>query len=298
MTRGSAGRPRRRRYLLLVNPGAGAAGDRDVVAEAKRRLKDVETVEVAAGLPLASVVSAALDQERVVVAVGGDGTANAAVQHVVGRGTLGVLPTGTLNHFSRDLGIEDADAALRVLEAGHRRRIDIGRAGSRFFLNNAGMGWYPELIRERERIEGMVGKWPAAVAMALKVLAGTTPLVGTISADGDHRSLSAWVLFVGNNRFGSTPGNFATRERLDEAVLDLRLLRVGSRAARAAAAYGVLTRGPWELGRVVRTEARRVEVELDGSPRLVSTDGEARTRARTLRVEILPRALDVLGPPV
>src|SRR3982751_2168823 len=43
---------------------------------------------------------------EIVVAAGGDGTISAVAAQLSERGkTLGVLPTGTLNHFAKDLGI-------------------------------------------------------------------------------------------------------------------------------------------------------------------------------------------------
>ena len=57
---------------------------------------------------------------RVAVAAGGDGTVNAVAAAVAGTTTpLGILPTGTLNHFAKDLGLplELQDAVRVVAEA-------------------------------------------------------------------------------------------------------------------------------------------------------------------------------------
>jgi diacylglycerol kinase family enzyme len=246
---------------------------------------------------LAAEVERALDEERIVVAAGGDGTINAVAQHLVGRGTLGVLPGGTLNHFCRDLGVRRMEDALRALEEGAVRTVDVGKAGSRYFLNNAGMGLYPEAVYERERHEHRLGKWRAAAAASLRVIREARPLVGTIEADGDARALLGWAVFLGNNRFGTATGRIGTRERLDEGVLDVRLLAVGTRRARRSRlAWRVLRGRPWSPRRLVRTEATRVRIVLEGEPRLVSWDGESGEETDHLEVEIVPRALRVVAP--
>jgi diacylglycerol kinase family enzyme len=285
-------------YVLILNPGAGDDDDRSLVEKLRSRLGDIRVVTLDEDVDLGSEVGRALDEDRTVVAAGGDGTINSVAQHVVGRGTLGVLPGGTLNHFCRDLGVRDPDVAIDTLAEGRPRVIDVGKAGDTYFLNNAGMGLYPEVVYERERHEHRVGKWHAAARASMQVLRDARPLAGRISADGDERALLAWVVFIGNNRFGTGTGRIGNRERLDEGVLDVRLLTLGTRKARRSRlAWRVLRGRPWSPHRIVRTEARRVDINLE-EPRLVSWDGESGEEARSLQVEMVPKALRVLSPPV
>jgi len=63
---------------------------------------------------------------------------------------LVVVPYGTRNHFARDLGLDlDPLAALAAFE-GDERRVDVGRAGERRFLNNVSLGLYATLVHRRE----------------------------------------------------------------------------------------------------------------------------------------------------
>jgi undecaprenyl-diphosphatase len=284
------------RYLLILNPGAGN-DHRRLLDRLRSSLGDAQALELRDGVDLAGEIDAAAHEDRAVVAVGGDGTINSVAQHVVGRGILGVIPGGTLNHFCRDLGVRDVDAAIDALQARRVLAIDVGRAGDRYFVNNLGMGLYPEIVQERERHERRLGKWRAAATASWRVTRGARPLVGRISADGDERALLAWGLFVGNNRFGTGAGRIGSREALDEGVLDVRVLTLGTRKAkRSRLAWRVLRGRPWSPRKLIRTEARRVEVHLEGSPRPISRDGESDERAASLQVEIVPRGLRVIGP--
>jgi diacylglycerol kinase family enzyme len=285
-------------FLIVTNPDAGSAADREILDRARRRFADAEMLELGPGVDLAGAVAEALSDGRVVVAAGGDGTVNAVVQHVAGRGTLGVLPLGTLNHFARDLGLRDPEVALEALRRGESRPIDVGTVNGTFFVNNTGLGLYPEGVRERERSEDRWGKLAASIGAASRLLRTARPLVGSIEADGDRRALFAWVVFVGNNRFGTTPGRLGARTRLDEGVLDVAVVTARRKATSRARAAWRLARGkPWPSRRLVRTEARRVVVRLSGPPRPVSLDGEQTGPADRVEVGLVPGGLRVVLPP-
>jgi diacylglycerol kinase family enzyme len=288
------------RCLLVLNPAAGSE-EADAIAEhADRELGDVREVRLGDdGVDLEREISRGLEEGRVVLAAGGDGTVNAVVQHLVGtEATLGVIPAGTLNHFARDLGVERIDDAFAAILAGHTAAVDAGRAGNRYFVNNTTLGLYPEVVRERERYEHRLGKWMALVRAALRVLRLAKPLEGTVTADGAPRALFAWILFVGNNRVAFAPGRIGRRPRLDEGVLDVRVMTAGRRAAlsRVSAAWTVFAAHFWRQQRVVRTYARTLDVDLLGDRRPLAFDGETGDPVASLRVEVLPGALRVIRP--
>lgn len=274
---------------------ASAGSEDDLPRLAAERLRDARMLELREGVDLASAVAEAVGEGRTLVACGGDGTVNALVQHLVGTGgTLGVLPGGTLNHFARDVGVGDPDAALAALERHEVRRIDVGRVNGRVFVNNVALGLYPELVRERERREDRLGKWVAVAVAAAGVLRRFEPVVGTIAADGDRRRLDASLVFVGNNRYSTRPGSIGVRRRLDEAVLDVRVVRAerGLRARSKLALRVVRSRAS---RRFVRTDARTVEIELE-SAGPIAVDGEQEDGSSQLEIRIDADALRVVAP--
>jgi diacylglycerol kinase family enzyme len=285
-------------YVIVFNPEAGGPAD-GLVERAASRLADVDLLPLHPGTDLGPLIGEAAAEDRTVVAAGGDGTINTVVQHLAGRGTLGVLPGGTFNHFARDLGLRDEEAALAALEGGTAAEVDLGRADGRFFVNGLGMGLYPDSVREREESEGeeRLGPWPAILAASYRALRGADPLVGRIEADGDARALAAWILFVGNNRYEAGPAGMRGRERLDEGVLDLSLVLAGPRSlSRIRVARKLLMHKEWRTGRVVHRVAERVAVRLEAGARLVARDGELEGPTEALEAEIVPKALRVLVP--
>lgn len=100
------------------------------------------------------------------MAGGGDGTISTVAIEVSAAGkTLGILPLGTLNNFSKDLGIpQDLNDAVRTIAKGEVHEIDLAECNGRIFINNSSIGLYPKMVVRREQQQQKLGrgKWAAA----------------------------------------------------------------------------------------------------------------------------------------
>jgi undecaprenyl-diphosphatase len=169
---------------------------------------------------------------------GGDGSITAAAGIALeSERPLLVLPGGTLNHLARDLRIEQPADAIDALLAGEAVGIDVATIDGRPFLNNAGLGAYPRMLAESDRLQGRVGRWPGQLAAFVKTLIGAEPLV--IEIDGAPRSL--WMGVVGNCRHAPAGLVPSWRPRLDDGRLDVRLLVAERRWSRTRALLAALT---------------------------------------------------------
>jgi diacylglycerol kinase family enzyme len=255
---------------IIVNPSAGPSH------------REPPTEELRAGLPAATVVELGDDLDlddalrqtgdaRAIGIAGGDGSINAAaaVAHAAGK-PLVVVPRGTLNHLARDLGLTGPDDAIAAVRDGHLVAVDLGTIDGQPFLNTASFGSYSDLVDGRERLEGRIGKWPAMLVALITVLRRATPM--RVELDGHERAL--WMIFIGNCRYH--PHGFAPtwRERLDDGLLDVRLVDAGHPWARVRLLLAVLT---GRLGRTAVYEERTTDTirvhSLDGPLRL-ARDGE------------------------
>jgi diacylglycerol kinase family enzyme len=143
------------RILVIVNPRATAtsARERDVLAHALGSVGELEVVETEnRGHAAALACRAMRSRVDVVVALGGDGTANEVVNGLLTDGVhdqvpaLGVVPAGSTNVFARALGlpsdpIEATGALLDGLRSGSRRPVSMGRVNDRWFVFAAGIGF-------------------------------------------------------------------------------------------------------------------------------------------------------------
>lgn len=113
----ASGRGRVTRSEASVLNGLGSCGDHVIALEG-------DSAEHADQL----VRQAIADGLDILVAVGGDGTVNLALQAVVGTDTaLGILPLGTGNDAAASVGIpKDPGAAVQTVLTGNARTFDVG----------------------------------------------------------------------------------------------------------------------------------------------------------------------------
>src|SRR5436309_1641542 len=160
-----------RRMLIIVNPYATTVSDRlkNLVVYALRGSYDVDAVDTQARSHATEICrEAAAEGYDVVVAFGGDGTVNEAANGLAGTDTpLTVLPGGSTNVLCRTLGIpaDVVDATEHLLGVADRFRpirIDLGRAGHRYFTFTAGIGLDASVVERvdaRPRLKARFGEW-------------------------------------------------------------------------------------------------------------------------------------------
>lgn len=234
-----------------------------------------------------------------VVAAGGDGTVSCAAGHLAGTDRpLGLLPLGTLNHLARDAGIPvDLDAAAAVIAAGHVRPIDVAEVNGRTFVNNSGVGLYPDMVRFREAAQGQgQSKRSAMFTASLRALRSFRRRRLWISAPGVETPIRTPLLFVGNNRYRASLFALGHRESLDEGELSLHAVRAKSRLHLFWAGLRGLIGRLDEQRDFVTIYADRATISSD-RPRLsISADGESFTMETPLEYRLRPKALRLIVP--
>ncbi|QLH19827.1 bifunctional phosphatase PAP2/diacylglycerol kinase family protein [Streptomyces sp. Rer75] len=309
--------PKGEGLVVVVNHGAGngaAAGG----------FTDAEQLELL--LPAAEILDCGPDDDFIALLgqaarraaeragalgiCGGDGSVNAAAALAAERGLpLAVFPGGTLDHFALDIGVPNFEDTAHAVTEGDAVAVDLARAtpltggaeraeraegeGTSHFVNTFSLGFYPELVRIRESLEGRLGKWPAAAVALGRVLRTATPM--EIEVNGHPRRL--WVLFVGNG--GYSPEGFAPayRQQLDDGLLDVRAIDGDQPLARTRLLFSALT-GTLGRSRVYTTRRMR-QLRLTGLHALDTRayDGEvAAEPAEALLIDKRPAALTVYRP--
>jgi len=284
----SAGRGRAGRLLPAVQAALQAAGH-DVVVCSTRSLEHAE-----------ELARQAVADDRVAVALGGDGTVGRVAAAVADSGgLLGVLPGGRGNDFCRAAGLPlDAVAACSVLGSGQERRIDLGvvtsATGTASFLGIASIGFDSDVqervLRSRLPLGPLVYRWGA-----VRTVAGWRPATFGCSLDGEPLPVRGWAVAVCNSGVYGGGMRLAPDADLGDGRLDvvctaatsrLRFLRVLPRVFR-----GTHLSEP----SVSVRRARVVELAAD-RPFRVFADGDP-VGALPATVTVRPAAVRVLLPP-
>ena len=137
---------------------------------------------------------------------------------------LGILPTGTLNHFAKDLGLPLDLAAARVIAARNVQRVDVAELNGRRL--------HQQLLDRHLPAHRRPARPPArsvsAAANGSSMLAGVhlrlPPLSDVrvrIVVDGPTELRTTPFVFVGNNRYEMKFTTLGQRDRLDEGELSL-----------------------------------------------------------------------------
>ena len=159
-----------------------------------------------------------------IVAAGGDGTINEVVNGLAGANVkLGVLPVGTMNVFSRELGLPaDLAQAWEIVLAGHTRKIDLARANQQYFVQLAGVGLDAQVVQETTWTSKKTFGPLSYLVSAAQIAARKPPRLVIESEDTVREG--SFVL-VGNGRYYGAPIEVFRDARIDDGRLDVLIFK-------------------------------------------------------------------------
>ena len=285
---------------MIVNAGSGSV----LGEETSQTLRDRF---IAQGIPanvhivddgreIGELARHAVEDAEIIVAGGGDGTISTIAVEVAKAGkTLGVLPLGTVNNFSKDLGIEQTlPGAISTIAEGEVKVIDLAEVNGRTFINNSSIGLYPKIVLRRVEQQRLGrSKWSAAFWAALQMFRLSPFLKVRIELNGQSFLRKTPFVFVGNNEYEMDLYNIGRRVSLDDGELSVYFLRRGGRWGVVLlllhTLFGSLRQ--WEDFEEVSTDQisiqtrkKKLHVAFDGEVRIMETPLNYRTRPKALRV--------------
>jgi diacylglycerol kinase family enzyme len=285
---------------VLINRSGGTAAAMgeslpSVIREAFALTGREIELELLSGAEIAEAARRHAGQPLVVVG-GGDGTIGAAASALAHTSSaLAVLPLGTRNHFARQLGLPlDLHGAAQLAVNGQRRRIDIGAAGDRVFINNASFGIYTRFVRLRDsrRLPKWLGTFPAMWHVLRRMRAQRFSLL----IDGKARDVVTPLLFVGNNEYSIALGHLGERESLEDGRLSVCAVAAQSAVDLLAFAARALV-GLAAPERDFEEFAHARNMIIDGAGYIEGAfDGELALMRMPLRLRSMPAALGVVTP--
>lgn len=284
-----------RRVLLIINTNARSGAEAFDAVRARLDAAGVafERAETKKPEDIAEAIRAAAGSVDAVILGGGDGTISRAGVALMETGLpLGILPLGTANDLARTLGLpDDPEAALEVILAGQKRKIDLGTVNGHPFFNVASLGLASDLARELS--SGLKKRWGRlGYAMAaIRALSKARRFTAWISEGGTTTRTKTMQIAVGNGVFYGGGTKVASDAAIDDGHLDLYSLETKD-VLKLALMLRTFRSGEHGAWHEVRT-ARGTEFEIrTRKPKQVNADGELITET-PVSVKAHPDAVTV-----
>ena len=307
----------KRSIQIIANPGAGQDGLNLKTVQGVLAEYDVEwdiAITKRAGDAKRLAQKAAEEGAGIVAIFGGDGSVAEAAAGLAGtQSALAILPGGTANVMSAELGIPGKiEDALRVAAdpASRVRAVDLGTVNDRAFVLRVSLGLEAAMVagadRETKDKYGVL----AYLWSALQNLAQSQPARYALTVDGKAIEAEGLTCIVANSgNMGQAGINLIPGIAVDDGLLDVIVIgqeKLKGFFAAAGSILGLASVQPEErdarysaLGQEMRSTIQywqAQEVIVAASPRQrMQSDGEL-LKARQVRCTIEPGALRVIVP--
>jgi diacylglycerol kinase (ATP) len=305
--------PSLRSAVLVYNPFAGRFSVKPFIKYAVQELESagwqVDAAETKSGEHTVELArQAAAENKDAVFAVGGDGTIGNVVNGLVGSETaLGVLPAGTANVWSIELGLQPfawtRPWVLRrnasILANAPCHRVDVGLCNQVSFMMWAGIGLDAMAIQSLEpriRLDKFFAA-PEYAATAIWNAAQWSGLNLHIWSD-EHEVEGRYILAVATNirHYMGGLSNLSPDAYINDGMLDLWLFSGNNLGDALRHAYELWRGTHLTSDAAQRIPFRSLRVEADAAFWL-QTDGEARGTTQVAEISVQPRSLNLLVPP-
>ena len=305
------------RYMVIVNPvsGRGFGGKsipklKQLFTQAERSYTLLTTEYPGHATTLTQqAISSGYD---IVVAVGGDGTANEVLNGLMSVDqnkrktiTMGVIAIGRGNDFAYGMGIPSGlEAGSEILFRGNRRSIDVGfvRGGDfpdgRYFGNGLGIGFDAVVGFEALKITWLSG-FPSYIVAVLKTifLYFQAPLTKIVTEDQSIQLSSLMISVMNGRRLG---GGFLMAPDASnfDGLFDICIAEEVSRL-RVFGLVPHFLKGSQSSQREIHTlRSTHLEVTAINGTLPVHADGETICVAGDrLEIALLPNQLEVICSP-
>jgi len=289
-------------YFFIVNPAAGGGRKMEAINEIETffqdRNLDFEMVLTKAPRHATELTKkAANDGYKIVVAVGGDGTVNEVVNGLVGtNSTLGIIPIGSGNDFSRAIGLaRNIKKDLKILLAKKTREIDLGFVNNRYFVDGLGIGFDAEASMKVRKFLKYLNGFLAYLASVLRTLVTYQfPQVKITLDNSQVIKMGILLMAVMNGpRYGA--GFYvAPSAKIDDGLFTICLIEKCGRFYALRQIPKVLKGTHVKLPIVKIITSKQVKIESE-SILPAHVDGEILPPQQKFEAKIVPKCLKVIS---
>lgn len=225
-------------------------------------------------------IKACKEDWDMIIVCGGDGTVNEVANGIATMDSdivLGIFSTGTVNDFGNYLNLpNDIDEFYEVIKKGITKKIDLGLASDRYFINVAACGNIANVGHNTDKsLKAYFGRF-AYIIQGVKEVPKTITEPMKISYEKKGKMITEDVLifFVSNSPSIGGFTKLAPEAAIDDGLLDVVIIKKGDRVVDIAKLFmKILTGEHIQQNEVEYFQTKEIEF-LSDEKISVDIDGE------------------------
>ena len=277
--------------LFIINPISGKRRKSRIIEYLKSQNFKIVFTEYAGH----AEILARDAQEKVIVAVGGDGTVNEVARGIIGTDkVLGIIPCGSGDGLALHLGISRFfRQAVKTILNGKVETIDSGTINDKPFFSICGVG-FDAIVSEEFAKSGKRGMLNY-IDIGLKTLRHYEPEKYLVEIDGNKVETKASMITIGNSSQWGNNAQIAPLADIKDGLLDVVIVDRIDGIEMPLMAFQLMTGHLDKNHRVHCYRGQNIKITRESSGP-AHADGDWFTTGPTLEIRILPHSLKVIVP--
>lgn len=289
------------RYLFVVNPISGDRKKENILEQldsftSKHKIE--HKILKTTGENDEEQIKEEIDlyHPDVVVAVGGDGTVNLVARQIVNSDiALGILPMGSGNGLSKDLGIPQLNKnnAFDLLQSPHVIKIDTLEAGGHFFMHLCDIGFNAHIVKlfSKSKSRGLI----SYIKFTLREFLSYKTSKYKIKTDNGQFEGNAFMITVANsNQFGSNL-TINPMGKCNDGLFEVIIIKRFPRKQALKLFLQLLFKRIIFSPHCLTIQCKEAEI-ICRKKKVLQYDGEIAGEVKKIKIKIHPHSLNVIVP--
>lgn len=222
------------KIIVIYNQKSGKAKRENILGELTNEAvsRSFEVVLVPFFDFLKNNYESVLKESKAVFAVGGDGTVNGVINHLVNDyidfPPLVIYPGGTSNDFANlwwSGGECNPKKAFDAVVEDKVYKVDLGQVNDRYFINVAGAGMFVDVASETPSRKKQRWGVLAYLSEGLMKFSDYKPFTITFVKDGKKEQISCYLVLVLNGTGAGGLRNLVPDASMNDGLLDVLIIK-------------------------------------------------------------------------
>ncbi len=272
--------------LFLINPNSGNKKIESIVESLQSLTPPIKYIINVEKKDLKKSFRKNLEQYKVFVVVGGDGTINKAIKHLHKNPdkVFGVLPAGSGNGFANEMGFrKSVTSLLEDIKNGKTIPIDILSANKKPCVNVAGIGFDSYVAHQFQKSKGR--GFRNYVLITLKSIFRYKPFQAKISFGEKSIQDTFHTISIANTRQFGNNAIIAPMAKPNDRLMNLVLIRPFPMILYPVFVFRLFM-GTLNSSKYVQYITTNAEIEIETEFNIYHVDGEPKSFQKSLHIKL------------